>query len=101
MLTTHPDFRETPGLSPEEKTARRLKLCDFFVQAGWFDDADQELTRLLQDFPDQKERVTAVQEAVDRIRSRERFESIKTAAPRGPVRDGGQTPGPVPRKKRQ
>jgi hypothetical protein len=57
--------------------ARRMRLCDFFAQAGWFDLADEELNRLLKDFPDQKKRVEDGREVVGKLRARAEWEEIK------------------------
>jgi pimeloyl-ACP methyl ester carboxylesterase len=58
-------------------TARRLRLCDFFAQAGWFDLAERELDRLLKDQPDEKERVARARETVEKLRARDAWEQTK------------------------
>jgi pimeloyl-ACP methyl ester carboxylesterase len=65
--------KPTPGMI----VARRMRLCDFFAQAGWFDVADKELDRLIKDFPDQKRRVEEARKMVARLRAREEWEQIK------------------------
>jgi pimeloyl-ACP methyl ester carboxylesterase len=63
--------------TPAMIVARRMRICDFLVQAGWFDLADKELDRLLKDFPDQKKRVETAREVVGRQRARDEWEEIK------------------------
>jgi hypothetical protein len=76
-------------LTPEEKlkraeefrerqiVAQRMRLCDFFAQAGWFHLADRELDRLLKDRPGEKERVASAREKVDKLRVRDLWEQTK------------------------
>jgi pimeloyl-ACP methyl ester carboxylesterase len=77
LLNSHPDFKLTPDLKPEAKLARRFNYCDFFVQAGWFDEAEGELNRMLADTPDQKDRIEGTLKAIGHIRNRERLNEIK------------------------
>ncbi len=58
--------------------ARRLRLSNFFAQAGWFDIADRELDRLLADQPDEKERVARARGMVEELRIRDQWEQTKT-----------------------
>jgi pimeloyl-ACP methyl ester carboxylesterase len=81
-----PDEKAKPGdkARPVEKpstgvlAARRLRLCDFFAQAGWFDIADRELDRLLKDCPEEKERVARARVTVDQLRVRDHWEQTKS-----------------------
>jgi hypothetical protein len=80
---------EEKPLTPQEKlelakkyrhgmiVARRMRLCDFFAQAGWFDVADRELDRLLKDMPDEKERVSHARNTVLKLRARDLWEQTK------------------------
>jgi hypothetical protein len=77
MLKVHPDFLDKAKDKPETIIARRNRLIDFLVQAGWFDLADKELTRLAKDYPTQKIRVASARVTLERMRLRERFETIK------------------------
>ena len=98
MLLSHPALQDpvepkdapTPKLNAKEKpkliahpkrsdlVARRLRLCDFFAQAGWFDIADRELDRLLKDRPEEKERVARARTMVEQLRMRDVWEKTKT-----------------------
>src|SRR5262245_18314279 len=77
LLLSHPEFVEDKKLKPAQLAARRLRLCDFLAQAGWFDLAEKELNRLLKDLPEQKERVAAAKVALEKLRTRERREQVK------------------------
>ena len=39
LLSMHPDFQEDRKLAPDVLNARRFRYCDFFAQAGWYDEA--------------------------------------------------------------
>src|SRR5262249_8115085 len=65
--------KPTPGMI----VARRMRLCDFFAQAGWFDMVEEQLDRLLKDFPDQKKRVEEARTLVAKLRARDEYEQIK------------------------
>src|SRR5262249_10136553 len=65
--------KPTPGMI----VARRMRIVDFFAQAGYFTYADDELDRLLKDFPDQKKRVEAARKLVGQLRAKEEYEILK------------------------
>jgi pimeloyl-ACP methyl ester carboxylesterase len=77
LLSTHPDFKEPKDEAAPARATRRLRLCDFLAQAGWFDHAEKELDRLVKDLPEQQERVAAARAALRRMRAREQFEDVK------------------------
>jgi pimeloyl-ACP methyl ester carboxylesterase len=81
LLSSHPDFQEDRKLSPDALNARRFRICDFFAQAGWYDEAESEMGRLLADKPSEqdKARAEAALAALGKMRSREQFEAIKRA----------------------
>jgi hypothetical protein len=76
LLLKHPAFQEAKK-PPAAVVAQRMRLCDFFAQAGWYAHAEKELDRLLKDYPDQKTRVNATREALQRLRLNESWEEIK------------------------
>jgi pimeloyl-ACP methyl ester carboxylesterase len=65
--------KPTPGMI----VARRMRICDFLAQAGYFDYAEKELDRLLKDYPDQKKRVEEGRALVAQLRARDDWEQIK------------------------
>ncbi len=79
LLTTSPgkDFQHGPKETPPQAAARMMRYVDFCVQAGWLDDAEKELDKLLAAQPEQKERVEAARATLRRVQARERFEEIK------------------------
>jgi len=77
LLRSHPDFKITSELKPEERAARRFRLCDFLAQAGWYNLAEAEFNAIAKDLPEQKKRVDAALAALTRIRGREGLEEIK------------------------
>jgi pimeloyl-ACP methyl ester carboxylesterase len=81
LLSSHPDFEEDRKLSADALVARRFRYCDFFAQAGWYDEAGSELGRLLADKPSDKDkaRAEAAIATLGKMRCREQFEAIKQA----------------------
>jgi pimeloyl-ACP methyl ester carboxylesterase len=79
LLATSPrkDFQPKPKETPAQAAARMMRYVDFCAQAGWFEDADKELDKLLAAQPDQKERVESARATLRRLQARERFEEIK------------------------
>jgi len=79
LLSSHPEFQLDPKLDPADRINRHFRYCDFFAQAGWYDESEHELDRLLDEKPpdDVKAKVEAARAALNRMRLRERFETIK------------------------
>ena len=77
LIKSHPDFQNTDKVKPEEMASRRFKLVDFLAQAGWFEESEKELTSLVKDIPEHKERADKAQEVIESLRGRERLEKIK------------------------
>ena len=62
---------------PEDEPARRLRQCEFFAQAGWFDESAKGLDSLAKDFPAERDKVEAARDVLARVRARERLEQAK------------------------
>jgi hypothetical protein len=77
LLATHPDFQDRKGKTSVQRASIRLRKADFYAQSGWIDLAEKELDRLVQDLPDQKERVEAARKTLFKLRANERIEEIK------------------------
>jgi pimeloyl-ACP methyl ester carboxylesterase len=77
LLASHPDFQPRRNETPDQTAARRMRLCDFLAQAGWYDQAEEQLDRLLREVPAQKGRVEVARASLNKLRARERFEDIK------------------------
>jgi hypothetical protein len=76
LLLNHPDFKED-GVAPADVISRRFRYIDFFAQAGWYPEAERELRRLMQDFPDARERAQRSLAVLGGFRARDRLEEIK------------------------
>jgi hypothetical protein len=83
-LSNHKDFQEKPGEASAARAARRIRIADFFTRAGWYEQAESELQRVLKDFPNQEDRVVERRKAIARLRAREDFEQLKR------MHNGGQ-----------
>jgi hypothetical protein len=77
LLSKNPQSADDPKLKESERISRRFRNCDFYAQAGWYDSAERDLTKLAADFPGQKAQVDAAREALRKVRTREQFELIK------------------------
>ncbi|HTU21327.1 MAG TPA: hypothetical protein VMG10_24955 [Gemmataceae bacterium] len=77
LLASHPDFQDKKDQASAKRASVRLRKADFFAQAGWLDLADKELDRLLENLPDQKERVEAARKTLRKLRASDRIEEIK------------------------
>jgi dienelactone hydrolase len=74
LLAQHPDFQETAGVDP----AKRFRLYRFFVQAGWYDLAEQEL-EALKGFPDQKDKIDEGRAHLRKLRLQQRYDDLAQA----------------------
>lgn len=77
LLANHPAFKDLDKLHEGARAARRFRLVDFLVQAGWYEHAEKELDKIQGDFSMQKDRVAAARKSIGRYRARDRFEEIK------------------------
>ena len=76
LLSTHPDYAEDPKLSPEARADRRFHYCDFMIQAGFYDKAEQELGRLIDDHPPDLKKVEDARGIIKQWRLRDQLEAI-------------------------
>lgn len=98
LLRTHPDFKDSPDLKPEDRVTRRFKFCDFLAQAGWYPQADAEFNRLAKDMPELKDKVEASLAVLSRLRARDQFEEIKRLHQAGQVESVGERLEAFPEK---
>lgn len=70
-----------PGLKTGERDdpAWRFKVYRFLAQAGWYDQADEELTAIAKDLPGEKEKAEAAREALKRLRALQLYDDIQLA----------------------
>ncbi len=88
LLLWRPELAEDAKLAPDVLNVRRFRICDFFAQAGWYDEAESEMGRLLADKPsaEDKTRAEAAIAALGKMRCREQLEAIKRAHNAGQFR---------------
>jgi pimeloyl-ACP methyl ester carboxylesterase len=79
LLASAPDFKESRDMKEEERAARRLKVAQFLLQAGWSDEARAELERLARDLPGQKDRAETGLEAIKKVRAMQRADDLRLA----------------------
>jgi pimeloyl-ACP methyl ester carboxylesterase len=77
LLQSHPDLQDLQVLSLAEKAARRFRLYQFLVNAGWLDEADRELDGIAADLPDERSKVDQEREKLRRLQARRAFDAIE------------------------
>jgi hypothetical protein len=77
LMATNPKYADDPKLKEDDRVIRRLRVCDFYLQTGWFDLAEQSLHKLAADFPSRKGEVERALEVLRQTRTRELLETIK------------------------
>src|SRR5207249_9111139 len=76
LLLNHPELKPTAGQDP---AAKRFRVYRFFVQAGWYEEAEKELQGILKDFPDQKEQVESSRANLTKLRTLRRIDEVEQA----------------------
>src|SRR5262245_57467825 len=77
LLRASPSLLPKKEDTPPQLVAKRMRICDFLAQAGWYDYAARELDLVLKEFPDQKERVSSARGMLDKLRLRDEWEQVK------------------------
>jgi pimeloyl-ACP methyl ester carboxylesterase len=77
LLAHHDKYQPKKNETPSQALVRRLKYCDFFVQTGWYEDAERELDKLTKEMPDYKERIEQSRAALGGLQARDGLEEIK------------------------
>jgi len=81
LLAKYPsDVKEMIG---QPENIKRFRIFRFLVQAGWYDDAEKELERILKDLPNEKEKVYSARENLRQLRAQQWTEAIELAAKSG------------------
>jgi len=70
-------------LSEEERAARRFRAFNFFVQAGWYPEADARLDAIAKDFPSQKDKVDTARGKLKGLRGLQMLDDIRLARKSG------------------
>jgi hypothetical protein len=76
LLGQHPELKATGS---GDDAAKRYRIYRFFVQAGFYDQAEEELAGILKDFPDQKEKIETSRENLKKLRTLELLDDIERA----------------------
>lgn len=79
LFGQHKDLKEARELAPAEVVNRRFRLFHFFVAAGWLDEAEYDLNRILNDFPDQKDKVEEARKVLQRLQALQLYDELKLA----------------------
>lgn len=80
LLFTYP---EQKSKNLKEDPTWRFQVYQFFIQAGWYDTAEEELAGIEKDHPDQKEAVEKARESLLKLRSLQLFDEIEMARQAG------------------
>jgi hypothetical protein len=75
-LLKHPDLKLSGGSGD---AAKRFRIYRFLLQAGWYDKALIELNNILKDFPDQKDKVEAARENLNKLLAMQFLDLIEQA----------------------
>ena len=76
LLYTYPEHKST---SAKDDPAWRFRVYRFFVQAGWYDLAEEELKSIEKDLPGEKEKVDAARESLRRLETLRYLEELERA----------------------
>lgn len=65
MLKNLTKYKPAKDEAPPKTLEKRLKICDFLVQAGWLDEAERELGRVDEEIPGFTDKIESVRCARD------------------------------------
>lgn len=74
LLSNHPELKLNGDAADP---GRRFRVARFLIQAGWYEQADEELKGILKDLPGEKEKVESLQESLRKIRAMQAFDEIE------------------------
>ena len=79
LLSSNPALADSPQLTAEQRSQKRLRYADFMVQCGYDDDALNELARLDGEQPtdDVKKQAESMRTSIRQLQNRELFDAIK------------------------
>jgi acetyl esterase/lipase len=77
------NYPEMKSKDPKEDPEYRLKVAQFFVQAGWYDIAEEELAGIEKDLPEQKDAVEKARDVLVKLKAIDQFEEIEKAQQAG------------------
>jgi pimeloyl-ACP methyl ester carboxylesterase len=76
LLANHPDLKLTKS---DQDAARQFKIYRFLAQAGWYDEAEQELQAFAKAWPNEKEKIDVAKENLQKLRTLQLYEEIQLA----------------------
>src|SRR5438034_3173217 len=74
LLVNHPELKQKGSTRDADS---RFRIYRFFVQAGWYEMADEELTEILKVFPAEKERIDASRESLRKLQIDKHVEELE------------------------
>ncbi|HEV2948038.1 MAG TPA: hypothetical protein VGX70_11725 [Gemmataceae bacterium] len=76
LLASHPSMQSKNDAG---ESGRHFRIFRFFVQAGWYIAAEEELTDIASKFPEEKERISSARENLYKLRVDHHVEDIERA----------------------
>lgn len=76
LLADHPDLRLKKDKGDVD---RRFRIARFLRQAGWYQQAEQDLDKILKDLPEEKQRVTEMREQIKGLKLLQAVEDLEHA----------------------
>lgn len=74
LLSSHPDLQMKGDASD---FAKRLRIYRFLVQAGWYDEAEQELDKMQKDTPSETEKIDRARAHLKELRLLQKIEELE------------------------
>lgn len=76
LLVNHPDMKSKDDVG---EAGRRFRIFRFFVQAGWYGAAEEELTGIAESFPAEKQRIADARENLHKLLLDQHVDDIERA----------------------
>jgi hypothetical protein len=76
LLSWHPELKMT---GKEQDVGKSFRIYRFFAQAGWYDEAEEQLKTIAKKWPAEKEKIDEAREQLTRLRTLQLFEEIQLA----------------------
>jgi pimeloyl-ACP methyl ester carboxylesterase len=76
LIVNHPTMQKKDDVG---EAGRRFRIYRFFVQAGWYAAAEEELNRIAAEFPNEKERIAGARENLYQLRVDQHVDDIERA----------------------
>ena len=93
LLVNHPDLKPK---GDSDDVLKRFRVFRFLLQAGWYEQADEELKAIAADLPDEKEKLDAARDQLRKLRTIEIVQEVQRAHEVGRGRWAQQVIAAVP-----